>query len=297
MSVFLRRLFFCVTGMLAGLAVWPVAETILLFQPAFSSYLVFSVILGMVFGLIMGGFFGSSDGIIMSVKSSTLSGIIHGALIGIAGGAAGFLTGQAVLFIIGDYFIQSMRSFNTIGMPVSRAIGWAILGIFIGIVDGVRSRSMNKVKVGIIGGIIGGFLGGLALEYIRLYTPGMAFSRLAGLLIFGLFIGFFYGLIENRLSFGVLRLLNGKYKGKEFLINERNMTIGVSEKNTIPVSGYKDINDTHAELQMKGGEIIISPAGSKNPVIVNDDKITKPQQLRMEDVVKIGSAKFVYLYK
>ncbi len=296
MSTLTRRIFLCVIGILAGLAAWPIAEATLLFQTNFPSYLIFTIFLGLVFGLIMGAFFGSSDGIIMSLTYNTLSGMLHGAIIGMAGGVIGFIIGQAALFIIGDIFIHSMKSFNTIGLPISRAIGWASLGIFIGIVDGVRTRSANKIKVGIIGGIIGGFLGGLALEYIRLIIPSITISRMAGLLVFGLLIGFFYGLVENRFSFGVLRLLNGKFKGKEFLVNHRKMKIGSSEKNHIVLSGYTDVSDHHAELLLKGEEVIITNSESKKPVLVNDDKIAK-QMLKLEDVIKIGSAKLIFKFK
>ncbi len=296
MSVLFRRLFLCLIGILAGLAAWPFAEVTLLFQSDFTSYLFFTIFLGMVFGLVVGGFFGSSDGVIMSIKMNVFSGMLHGALIGVVGGIVGFLIGQAVLFIIGDMFIHSMRSFNTIGLPISRAVGWAMLGIFIGLVDGVRLKSFDKIKVGIIGGIIGGFLGGLALEYLRLLVPGTTISRLIGLLIFGLSIGFFYGLVENRLSYGVLRLLNGKYKGKEFLVNQRKMGIGSSDKNSIVLTGYKDINDSHADLLLNRNEVIISTGDPKKTVLVNDDKISK-HQLKMDDVVKIGSAKLLFKFK
>ncbi len=297
MSTLTRRIFLCLIGILAGLAAWPVAETTLLFQSGFPSYLIFTTFLGMVFGFVIGGFFGSSDGIIMSITYNTFSGMLHGALIGIAGGIVGFLIGQAALFIIGDIFIHSMKSFNTVGLPVSRAIGWAFLGIFIGIVDGVRTRSAIKIKVGIIGGIIGGFLGGLALEYLRLTIPSIMFSRMAGLLVFGLLIGFFYGLVEKRLSYGVLRLLNGRYKGKEFLVNQRKMKIGSSDKNNIVLSGYRDIADIHAELRLKGQEVIITGGGgAKNVTLVNDDKIAE-RQLKLEDVIKIGSAKMIFKFK
>lgn len=296
MSTLKRRIFLCIIGILAGLAAWTVSEIILFFQNSFPSYLVFSVFLGMTFGLIIGSFFGSSDGIIMSIKSHIRSGILQGAFIGIVGGIIGFLIGQAALFVIGETFIHSMKSFRTIGLPISRAIGWAILGVFIGIVDGVRSRSFNKIKVGIIGGILGGFLGGLALEYIRLLIPSIMFARLVGLSIFGLLIGLLYGFVENRLSFGVLRLLNGKFKNKEFLINQRKIKIGKSDKNDIVLSDYDRVLDLHAELRLKGDEVIITNRSTNNPVFVNDDKI-KEHQLKLEDVVKIGSAKLLYKFK
>jgi hypothetical protein len=296
MSTLMRRIFLCAIGIIAGLAAWPFAETTLLFQAVFPSYLVFSIFLGMIFGLIMGGFFGTGDGIIISGKSKIISGAFFGVLIGIAGGMIGFIIGQAALFIIGDMLVHSAKSFNTIGFPVSRAIGWAFLGVFIGMVDGIRSRSLDKIKVGIIGGIIGGFLGGLALEYSRLIIPETIFARLIGLMVFGLFIGFSYGFVENRLSFGVLRLLNGKYKGTEFLINQKTMKIGSSEKNSIILLGYDKISDTHAELTVKGDNVFIKKASPKTIISVNDNKVDQ-HELIMDDVVEIGNAKFLYKYK
>ena len=296
MSTLMRRIFLCAIGVIAGLAAWPFAETILLFQTGFPSYLIFSIFLGMIFGLIMGGFFGTSDGIIMSVKSNIISGAFFGVLIGIAGGTIGFIIGQAALFIIGDMLIHSAKGFNTIGFPISRAIGWAFLGLFIGMVDGIRSRSFNKIKVGIIGGIIGGFFGGLALEYSRLIIPGIYFARLIGLIVFGFFIGLAYGFVENRLSFGVLRLLNGKYKGTEFLITQKKTKIGSSEKNSIVLLGYDKISDTHAELNIKGDNVVIKKASPKTIISVNDDKVEE-KELIMDDVVEIGSAKFLYKFK
>jgi hypothetical protein len=282
-------------GLLAGLAAWPAAEITLLFQSCFPSYLVFSIFLGAVFGIFLGAFFGSGDGIIMSHRRSIATGVARGVFIGALGGAIGFLIGQAVLFLTGEYLIHSMKRFNTVGMPVSRAIGWAVLGLFAGMVDGVRSRSWNKVRVGIIGGISGGFLGGLALEYFRTAFPETVFARLLGLLIFGLFIGLFYGLVEVRLSYGVLTLLNGRFKGREFLINQKKLRIGVLDKNDIRLEGYHNVSDFHALVSVKKDDVFIS-RGEDGRLFVNDDPVNE-QMLKYEDVIKIGSAKLLYQYR
>ncbi len=133
MSILMRRIFLCAIGLLAGLAAWPVIETVLLFQKNFSSYLIFSVFLGAIYGLLMGSFFGTTEGIILSIKRRIWTGMITGFLVGIIGGVMGFLIGQSSLFIIGEFFIRSNYSFNNFGLPLSRALGWAFLGIFIGI--------------------------------------------------------------------------------------------------------------------------------------------------------------------
>ena len=297
MSSLKRRIFLCLIGCIAGLASWPAAETALLSQESFSSYLAFSIFLGGIFGLTIGGFFGSGDGIIMSHRRNLIIGIVQGVVIGAIGGMVGFLAGQGALFLMGEYLIHSMKSFNTVGLPLSRALGWAVLGVFIGMVDGIRSRSFIKIRVGIIGGISGGFLGGLALEYLRMLFPSMVFARLVGLIIFGFCIGLLYGFVEVRLSFGVLTLLNGRYKGKDFLIAQRKMKIGKLNKNDIILSDYRDIGDFHAEVRVKRDEVFIAPTESgKSSVYVNDDKISD-HMLKFEDVIKIGSAKLLYQYK
>ncbi|OHD68917.1 MAG: hypothetical protein A2W19_11170 [Spirochaetes bacterium RBG_16_49_21] len=295
MSSIKRRIFLCLVGLLAGLAAWPAAEITLLFQADFPSYLVFSIFLGAVFGIFIGAFFGSGDGVIMSHRRSIVTGVARGVFIGALGGAAGFFIGQAALFLTGEYLIHSMKRFSTVGMPVSRAIGWAVLGLFAGMVDGVRSRSGNKIRVGIIGGISGGFLGGLALEYFRTAYPETVFARLLGLLIFGLFIGLFYGFVEVRLSYGVLTLLNGRFKGREFLINQKKLRIGALEKNDIKLEGYHDVSDCHALVSVKKDDVFISPVADGR-LLVNDDPVNE-HMLKYEDVIKIGSAKLLYQYK
>jgi len=297
MSLLKRRIFLCLIGICAGLGAWSVAEMILCFQVDFPSYLVFTLSLGGVFGGIMGGFFGSSDGIIMSNKYRIRTGIIHGILFGALGGVLGFLTGQAVLFIAGEYLLHSMKEFNRIGLPVSRALGWSLLGLFAGVAEGIRARSVEKIRVGIIGGLSGGLLGGLALEYARIIFPDIMLARLTGLLILGVCIGIMYGFAEARLSFGVFTLLNGRYKGKDFLVNQRRLDVGDSDSCDIVLKGYREVNPMHAKVHVKKDEVFIKSSGDgRAPLFVNDYKISS-HRLKIGDVIKIGTAKLLYHYK
>ncbi|HOW81465.1 MAG TPA: FHA domain-containing protein [Spirochaetota bacterium] len=295
MSSLKRRFFLCLIGALAGLCSWSAAEMIMVFQKNYPSYLFFSIFLGAVFGAIIGGFFGSSDGIIM--KGRIMRGVVHGMIIGSVGGVLGFLVGQGALFVAGEYLLHSVRDFRMIGFPVSRALGWSLLGLFAGMAEGVRSRSLEKIRIGIIGGITGGLIGGLALEYLKTFFPDMMLGRLTGLLIFGLVVGFMYGLVEARLSFGVLTLLNGRFRGKDFLINQRRIRLGAGSSNDVDLNGYRNIDERHAEITAKRDELFIkADSGDSAPVYVNDDKV-KDHKLKIGDVIKIGSAKLLYHYK
>ncbi len=130
MSSIMKKIFLCIIGIIAGVAAWPFSEVALLYQTYFPSYLIFSIFIGGIFGLFMGSFFSSTEGIFLAEKSKIFKGMVTGAIVGVLGGILGFLAGQAVLFILGEYLIHSSKNFNKIGLPLSRSVAWAILGIF-----------------------------------------------------------------------------------------------------------------------------------------------------------------------
>ncbi len=280
-------------GVLAGLAAWPVTELALKYQSSFPSYLVFSLALGAVFGLILGAFFGSAAGITTYIRIRIFRGALTGAFIGLAGGAVGFLIGQAVLLLIGNVIFSSHKSFTMVGLPVARAVGWSVLGIFIGMADGIRVRSLKKILIGSLGGFIGGLLGGFLLEYSGVFFPSISYARLGGCILLGLLIGLFYGIIERQLSCGVLRILNGPYKGKEYLVSQNRMTVGASSRSDISLSGYNKVGEIHAVITVKRKDVRLREKDTAFPVLVNEEKV-KEHELKFEDVIKIGSARLYY---
>jgi hypothetical protein len=296
MSTSMRKLVFCLIGLLAGLAAWPVTEIMLYYQPSFPSYLMFTVSLGMVFGAFMGGFLGSVSGITLSVRSRIIPGILTGFIVGIVGGALGFLVGQAALWMVGETFFHSNQALHLYGIPLSRTIGWGSLGLFIGMIEGVRSRSWTKVKIGLLGGLVGGLLGGAALEFTRLTFPDLTFGRLIGLLLLGGLIGLFYALFEKQFSQGVLKILNGKLKGKEYLLIQNSTRLGSAHNADIQLADYRHVAKNHARIERQHHEAIISALDPTHRVLVNEVNI-KEAKLRFEDIIQIGSAKFLFFYQ
>lgn len=295
-TTFIKRMVLTLIGLLAGLAAWPVAEVFLRLQASFSTYFMFSIVLGTSFGLVFGAFFGSSEGIIKGSFQKTMSGITFGALVGMIGGALGFFLGQAVLFLVGELLVHSNKTLHSIGLPLSRTVGWAVMGVFIGLIEGVRARSMAKIRVGVIGGLIGGILGGLALEYFKLYIPELKQGRLAGLLVFSGLIGFFLGLVENRFSHGTFIILNGKRKGNEYLIVQKRTRIGSSKKAEIQLNEYDNVLNTHAELRVEKDGLKIKRLKPKAPVWVNEEQVEE-KLLEFDDIIKVGKARFMYSFR
>jgi hypothetical protein len=109
-------------------------------------------------------------------------------------------------------------------------------------------------------------------------------------------VALFYGIIERGFAAGVLRVLNGALKGKEFLVNQRRARIGASTRNEIALPGYEDLAERHAEVRLRRGEVVITSLEPKKPVLVND-KAVEERVLKYEDVVKVGQAKFFFRYE
>lgn len=299
MSTTVRKIILLCLGFLAGMAAWPLAELIVSAQARFGSYLALQSALGAAVGLVAGAAFGSAEGLFARDRRRMAAGAAVGAAIGTVGGVAGSLVGQAFLLGVGERLMasfRSQRSFARVVLPVSRAVAWAVLGLFVGAAEGVRARSPRKIAVGVFGGLLGGLVGGLLLEYSRLLLPLGATSRLIGLVVLGLAVAFFYGLIERGFAAGVLRVLNGPLKGKEFLVSQRRARIGSSPRNEIALPGYDELAERHAEVRLRRGEVVLAALERRRPVFVNDKPIEE-HALKYEDVIKIGSAKLFFRYE
>jgi hypothetical protein len=296
-SLTMRIIFFGIIGIIGGMLAWPFAEVLIFFQGSFPSLLVFGIVIGAVVGLIIGGCFGMNEGILSHSKSKLTSGLIMGIIIGIVGGVVGVVLGMQVGLFMGSSIFFAPAGFKSVGYPLARALGWAAFGIFIGIVEGIRSKSIAKVKNGIIGGFLGGFLGGIVFEYsLRLFVPDVLYARLLGFIVLGLCIGIFYGFVENKLAKASFYLLNGRYKGKEYLLNQHRMSIGREEQTDMTLSDYRMVAGKHATLQTKKNKVLLKDANSKVGTYVNDRRINEAE-LKDGDVVRVGEAQFLFRLK
>ena len=276
---------------------WPCDELVLYLQAAFPTFLLFNAALGVTTGVLIGACFGTSEGIIAKSAKKVISGAVTGVGVGFAGGLVGFVAGQAALLYIGTAFFNNTRSFEQIGFPLSRVAGWAVFGIFIGSVEGIRSRSGPKVRNGVLGGLCGGVVGGLAVEYIRYLSPPGGVSRLVGFLVLGFMIGIFYGFIENRLAGARLLLLNGEERNKTFLLTGKRTIVGMSENTEVTLHGYERVAPEHAVVTRVRGDYVLSKAGaeagagSRKAFWVNDER-AESATLKDGDVIRVGEAQF-----
>ena len=76
---------------------------------------------------------------------------------------------------------------------------------------------------------------------------------------------------------------------------QKKTALGHSKNTDIQLQDYKDIEPLHAEFKIEQKEIVLYNKSQKKPVTVNEDKIKK-QILKLGDVIKIGSAKFLFRF-
>lgn len=284
MSLNIKRLLFCFIGFISGLIVWPVTELILTKHSSFSSYLLLTVTQGIFLGVIPGTLFGMVDGIIYKNRYALLKGGLIGLVLGILGGVSGGFLSQKILFMF--------QGGNSIYI-ISRSIGVGVLGFFIGMSDGLRSASVKKTLTGVVGGLLGGLIGGLVMGFLSFNYPNLSITRLIGIIIFTTLIGLFYGLIEKSISRGVLYILNGSMKSKEFNIGQRKISIGSSPKNDIVLAGYTGVEERHIFIQDIRGSLVVKKVSPEYLLKLNDHGISEGT-LKYEDVIELGSAKIYF---
>ena len=295
----IRRLIIICMGLAAGLFAWPLVELVLASQESFPSYFLYSSAIGSLVGAILGAFFAAAGGLCDRAPGKALDGAWKGALAGLAGGGLSTLVAQGLLFYLGDrlLFRQSPEapaggSVN-LALLVAQAGGWLVVGAAIGLAEGLRARSAQKAVLGLLGGLAGGGLGGLLFTWLTIKAPDFSLGRLFALMLMGGLVAVFYALLERRFAAGSLKVLNGPLKGKEFLVNQRRLRLGSDKTCDIVLAGYRDVAAHHGELLVKKGELIIRRG--ERVVIVNDSE-TAGQTLKLDDVIKLGSATFLYGY-
>lgn len=293
MSLTLKRIIIVFLGLMGACMVWPILLSVQHFQNAFPGFLSFAIAQGIAFGLVFGAIFGSIEGIVVSSRPKAFHGLIFGAIAGIASGALGVIAGQSFLFHAADALQGSKQMLSGVSLVLANGAGWMLIGVFIAMIEGFRSRSIRKILVGLAGGVVGGIIGGGTLQLTLMGFPGNQYALLAGLATFGVALSFFYSFFENRFSLGTVKILNGRLKNKEYHLSKTRMSVGTKDTCDIVLADYRDVSPVHAYITVRKGQVILSSAGEDSPIKINDEAKTEAA-LRREDVFATGNAKFIY---
>lgn len=257
-------------------------------------------IFGMFVGLGIGFVTGWSSQSVRILKRD----LFWGAIAGLFGGLAGLFFGQLFYSVLrvdpmsGSLFTGPLVFVRNV---FARAVGWSLIGMFLGVAQGLPSKSVKTAKHGAVGGFIGGLLGGTLFEVVpyilpvfpeRSSAPGII-VRGIGLTVTGASIGFFIGLVETLLKQAWVRVVQGRNEGREYIISKARTTIGRDELSDVGLFGDRNISPLHAAIEVSNGRHVLRDAGSSIGTFVNGRQVAE-HILRDGDIIAIGSMKLEF---
>jgi hypothetical protein len=163
-------------------------------------------LVGVGLGLWIGGCVTATDAALIKRSAGrALRDGLRGAFAGALAGLVGLLLAELSFLGVGAGF-------------AGRAIGWMLLGGFIGLAEPLLSRQVNRARYGAVGGMAGGLLGGALYEELtQLFLTQSDRAQVIvggiGLILLGACIGALIPLARQAFSRGELRVLNGEQAG------------------------------------------------------------------------------------
>ena len=311
MTMFIRRLLHLAFAFCAAIAVWSLMETALHLRSLFSDYLLYAAISGGVYGATWGLFIGALEGVFRGSARRFAAGSVLGALSAALGGVLGALVSQLLLSTIGGAIAVSGFGVERYVVPLTRAVGWAVLAAAAAGGRGLLTGSPRRFAVGALGGFLGGLAGGVAVEFARVLFPEYSWVHLVGMCLFALFVVALRELLERAFSFGVLRVLNGERRREEFPLDRRVMLVGVGSGADVPLparSTGKGGNGTTVSCRIvaRGNDLFLEPA--EGSIRLNEERVemsletgsdgaqksdARQRLLRYDDVVSFGGVKML----
>jgi hypothetical protein len=256
----------------AAFAAWLIAETAILGRLPAVEVLLTAAIAGAAIGCAVNVAAGLSNPSLQAIAGRALPGLIGGAI----GGAIGGLVGDVAY-----------------GMGLPRGLGWMLMGIGIGIVEGVQEQSLAKIRNGLIGGAAGGLLGGVLFDPIqKLVASGSGMSsRAIAFVVLGLAIGACIGFAQVALKEAWLTVVDGYRPGRQLILSRPVTTLGRAEHLPLPFIGTmnREVALEHAKVTRQGdGGFILEDLGAGPRIALNRQPLASPTRLSDGDIIKLG---------
>lgn len=240
-----------------------------------------------IIALFIGLFLGIGEGVFYGSKEKAVKYAAIGAGVSIA---IGTLSGY-----LAQYMYSSMLGDNPsdINAAFVRGLGWALMGLGIGLAVGFIKPEKKRLLFCAIGGLAGGFIGGFLFNYVSDIIPNDVVARGAAIVIMGLLIGVGVGLLEQFAKQAWLKVIRGEFEGKEYLVFAGTTSIGNNGKNTIVLFKDKLVGPHHCDIKLEGSKYVITDCGTPMGMVVNGMK-TARHVLRQGDAISIGNSVLVF---
>lgn len=218
-------------------------------------------VFGAVFGAVVAAWDDATSRVWEAAVPAALTGLVIGAVGGaISGAVAQEIYGHLVENILeGASFENLIEKYESADFFLTRALGWSIFGLGVGLSLGVAKRSTRKTINAAIGGAIGGALGGLVFHYASIHIEDEAMSQLIGFAVVGLGIGAAVGLVEVVRRQAWLKVVGGGMTGKEFILYHTHTNLGSAPKCEITLIKDPQVAPYHCRIDEHAGRYSIAP--------------------------------------
>jgi hypothetical protein len=248
----------------------------------FSAFVAVGI--GLFMGIGEGVFYGSKE------KALRYAGIGAGISLGL-----GFVSGYIAQWMYSTLLSDSASDFVS---ALVRGIGWAIMGLGVGVSIGLIRPEKKRILYCGIGGTIGGFVGGFIFNFI---TSALStgeddtgiIPRAIGIIIMGVLIGLGIGLLEQFAKQAWLKVIRGEFEGKEYLVFAGTTSIGNNGENTIVLFKDKLVGPHHCDIVQEGTKFVLVDCGTPMGTVVNGIR-TNRHILRQGDAIAVGNSVLVF---
>lgn len=263
---------------------------------------LFAACLGGMIGMALG----SAEGLTSRAWEKAARGALLGLGIGTAGGFVGGVIGQAVYGGLTQVFGPPPGSAGppSAAQIAARGLGWALVGLFVGIGQGAVTRAKRKMVNGLLGGLLGGLAGGLLFDPLAAMvafaarltggTVGGEVSRLVAIVVMGAACGTAIGLVEQVRKEAWLRIVEGPLTGKQFIIYRSPTIIGASPKCDITLALDKFVAPQHAGISQQGTRYLLTDLGTSTGTRINGRSV-RTHLLRSGDRIGIGQTTLLFM--
>jgi hypothetical protein len=285
---FARRIFYnAMLGGWAAFAGWLLSELLVLHRSTDVGWLGLFLAAALVGAAIGAGL--SLLGVLANARfsASALARLAFCLAGGFVGGAVGGLIGNLIFWWAGS---GAASAGSQSWLAVLRALGWMIMGLGIGGVEGLFDRSAKKIRNGLIGGAIGGLLGGLCFDPVVRLVGGNMSGRAVAFVLLGLCIGLFIGAAQIVLREAWLTVEEGFRPGRQLVLDVPVTVLGTSEKAQLPfiAFGAKGVEPVHVRIERRSdGRFVLRDNGTRTGTLVNGER-SDEAVLENDDVIQLG---------
>ena len=270
----------CLIGGWSAFVGWFFTE--ILFHYWIDEYTILAIIMATLVSVPIGGGISLASGL----TNPQWKNLLNRLLIGFAGGLLGGLLGS----LLGACIFSVLQSVPVLGF-LGRIIGWTLIGMGIGVTEGIFDRNLKKVRNGLIGGGVGGFLAGLFFIPVSYVIGSPMSSRAFAFVLLGLFIGLAIGLAQVILKEAWLTVQEGFRAGRQMILSQDTVTMGTSEKSSLIFIAYgaKGVEPTHLKItKQKDGGFLLEDNQSRTGTMLNGKLMTAPTLLGDGDAIQFG---------